>query len=187
MHEADSDRDADLQVQAELRRTARPASPQHDAAILAAAQSTAETIRSKAKPRRWQLPASLAASVVCAGVWLAWVSQSPPPVVDSLRGSGAGETIVALTPSDGAAVETVPPEFGWQGPEIAECTIEIRDSQAIVLWRSAPADVTSLTLPQDARAALSAPGVYYWRVECRSGAEAVIGGPFRFDLRRAKP
>ncbi|MBK6598330.1 MAG: hypothetical protein IPG25_10780 [Proteobacteria bacterium] len=175
---------ADLRVKAALQSSSRAPSQSHDAAILAATRQTAAEIRSRGKPRRWLIPASLAASVVCVGVWTAWINQRTSPLDDSLRGGVVSKAIAALAPPDGAVLNSVPTELGWLSTAATDCVVELRDSQALVLWRSEPVDGAKLALPESAQAALSAPGLYYWRVDCRSGAEELVGGPFRFELRR---
>jgi xanthosine utilization system XapX-like protein len=184
VHEAEPDSDADLEVKAALQRARRPASSSHDAVIFAAAEAASGKIRSRPKPRRWLVPASLAAGLAGVVVWSVLIRQPAPPAMDSLRGGAAGELIIARAPLDGAVLDHAPTEFAWEAAEITGCTIELRDSQALVLWRSEPVDASRLELPETARAALSTPGSYYWRVECRAAADVRVGGPFRFELRQ---
>jgi hypothetical protein len=130
-----------------------------------------------AQLRRWQLPLSLAAAALIAGVALFWFVDTGRPIEDRLRGT---ETQALVSPAPGAQLGSVPAELRWgavAGASIYRVTL--RDSSARVLWTSDALAAPRASIPAGT---MQGPGAYIWSVAAEGPEVRQDLGPYSFEV-----
>ena len=175
-----------------LRRFLRDASPKpsvtHDQAVLAAAREVAggqpsdsvTPLRPAHRRRQWAVPASLAAALL-VGVFAVFIStqQSPGPDPGGVRGADPGE----VSPANDALLALPPKVFEWRPRTGAHrYQVVLRDSRALVVWRSEPVEHNQAGLPVEVGSTLETGSTYMWTVEIENGSARPELGPYWFRL-----
>ncbi|MEL7449836.1 MAG: hypothetical protein AAFN78_11545 [Pseudomonadota bacterium] len=151
----------------------------HDDAVLGAAD---RLLRSspEARPRRWHVPAALAASLIIA------VSVGLPNLQHVEQASPASAVRAAqaeTAPPSGERLAALPEQLRW--PAAADATgyrVVLRDATADVVWTSTVLVEPQLRLDGDAAAAVAGLETCIWSVEVVGPAEPQELGPYWFHL-----
>ncbi len=152
----------------------------HDDAVLAAADRVLQS-SPRSHPRRWQIPAALAATVLLAVSLglpnLLRVEETPP--ASAVRAAQA-DTL----PPSGERLAALPEQLRWPpAAGAAGYRVVLRDATADIVWTSDVLAEAHLPLTGDAAAAVEGLDTCIWSVEVVGPAEPRELGPFWFHLR----